>query len=254
MNITHGMDADEVEDLGVFLQQRADRLRQIAHEINTRVYSSVWDGEEARMFNQQRWPRHRAQLLAAADHLHALGQSARNNAAEQRDASQPGAAAPAGAYIGAAGAAGLAGSIGTALSEVSDRTSMAGPFFSILGDVKHVPGARAAGGTFSAFGYFTEGYSIGEELAVGRYGDAAFDSAFVAGDLGADALKTKGHVGYAAGVAVQTWVEVGREARNVDWSPEGMRQLREASLQEWGSAFGEALTKMPTRLVKIFSF
>ena len=80
MNLTHGMDTLEVEALGAFFQQRADWLRQITNEINSRVYSSAWDGEDARAFNQQLWPAHRARLLDAAEQLHGLGQSARNNA------------------------------------------------------------------------------------------------------------------------------------------------------------------------------
>lgn len=254
MVITHGMDAAEVEELALFLQQRAGRLRQIAQEINSRVYSSIWNGDEAQLFSQQLWPRHRARLLAAADRLEGLAQSARNNASEQHQTSsvRNDVGVPS-ALVVAAGGAG-ASALGSSLRAVSDGTSLGGPFFSVLGDVKSSGGMKAAGGAFSGFGYFVEGYSIGEDLGTGQYADAGIGTVLVAGDVTADALKTKGHVGYAAGAALQTWVEVGREARNVDWSADGMQAIGDASLADWGSAFGEAVTKMPTKLVKIFGF
>ena len=128
MAITHGMDAGAVEELAVFLQQRASRLRSIAREINARVYSSIWDGEEARMFNQQLWPRHRARLLAAADRLDGLAQSARNNAHEQLDAS--GASGP-----------------GSAGQPVGGGRSTGGAWarLGVLGDPESVVGLAAVG-------------------------------------------------------------------------------------------------------------
>lgn len=86
-NVTHGMNVDEVQDLGRFLQDRANRLNRIVQEINRSVYSVHWQGGVAVQFGQQHWPGHRARLQAAANHLHGLGQSALNNASEQRSVS-----------------------------------------------------------------------------------------------------------------------------------------------------------------------
>lgn len=90
MNVTHGMDVAEVEDLGRFLQQRADRLNRIVQEINRAVYAAHWNGGVAVQFGQQYWPGHRARLQAAANGLHGLGQATLHNAAEQRQASGAG--------------------------------------------------------------------------------------------------------------------------------------------------------------------
>lgn len=85
--ITHGMSAAEVRDLGRYLQQRADRLRQTVREIDARIHRIPWSGNYALDFVHHQWPRHRADLLAAADRIGGLGQSALNNASEQLEAS-----------------------------------------------------------------------------------------------------------------------------------------------------------------------
>ena len=254
MTLSHGMDVAEVEELALFLQQRAIGLRQIAQEINASVYSSIWNGDEARVFSQELWPRHRARLLAAADRLEGLAQSARNNASEQLETSSVRNDAGVPSALGAAAGGPGASSLGSSLRAVADGTSLGGPLLSALGEVRSSGGLTAAGHAVDGFGYFVEGYTIGEDLGTGNYAEAGIGTALVAGDVTADTLKTKGHVGYAAGAALQTWVEVGREARNVDWSAEGMQAIGDASLGDWGSAFGEAVTKMPTKLVTIFGF
>lgn len=90
MPITHGMDAGAVEALGTFLQQRADRLRHLSAEVDTAVRACGWSGSDAEAFVQQWWPQHRARIGSVADDIHGFGQSALNNAAEQRLASGEG--------------------------------------------------------------------------------------------------------------------------------------------------------------------
>lgn len=87
MSLTHGMDVGGVEALGALLQQKAEQLRHLATEVGGAVVASGWAGPDADAFVQQWWPQHRAQLAAVAEGIHGFGQSALNNAVEQRGAS-----------------------------------------------------------------------------------------------------------------------------------------------------------------------
>ena len=79
---------------------------------------------------------------------------------------------------------------------------------------------------------------------------AALEAALDAGDGTAAALKlTK--VGYPYGVVVQTWTEVAREAQKVDWSPQGIQQLRDASFSDWVDAGNEAVFKVALTIPKL---
>lgn len=89
-NVSHGMNVEEVEALGRLLQAKGDQLRHIAAEISSGVYSLQWDGSDAVAFIEHRWPSHRVQLMTTAEAIHGFGQSALNNANEQRGASTAG--------------------------------------------------------------------------------------------------------------------------------------------------------------------
>lgn len=84
MAVTHGMNPDEVERLGRLLQQKADALRQLTAALERSVARTTWTGPVARQFLQGAWPRHRAKLHESARAIHGFGQSALNNAVEQR--------------------------------------------------------------------------------------------------------------------------------------------------------------------------
>ncbi|MGN6696370.1 MAG: hypothetical protein ACTHN0_19485 [Aquihabitans sp.] len=84
------MDPDQVEELGRFLQQRAQRIERIVSDVDARVRSSSWIGTDANRFRHDWWPSHRRQLLSSADHIRGLGQSALNNASDQKRASAAG--------------------------------------------------------------------------------------------------------------------------------------------------------------------
>jgi uncharacterized protein YukE len=81
------MNPDEVEGLGRRLRQAADQLNSIINELNSRVTSTTWEGPDARQFKGQWWPEHRQHLSATATALGGFGQSALNNATEQRNVS-----------------------------------------------------------------------------------------------------------------------------------------------------------------------
>jgi WXG100 family type VII secretion target len=67
----------------------------------------------------------------------------------------------------------------------------------------------------------------------------------------ADVLKAT-KVGYLGGVAIQSWVQAGQAAQDVDWSRQGLSDVIHASPKDWASAFGESVMQMPGQLVKIF--
>lgn len=86
-DLTHGMDIAGVEALGQLLQQRSEQVEAIQKELDLRLSASSWIGSDADAFRQQAWPAARARLAQVAADLRGFGQSALNNAAEQRQAS-----------------------------------------------------------------------------------------------------------------------------------------------------------------------
>jgi uncharacterized protein YukE len=85
-----GMDVEAVESIGRQLKQSATSVEGLVGSIDRTVGSllPIWDGPDAQRFVQQAWPQHRKYLLAAQSSVAGLGQSALNNASEQREASQ----------------------------------------------------------------------------------------------------------------------------------------------------------------------
>ncbi len=84
-----GMDVDQVEAAGRALKTQASALEGTLKSLDTlvRTLPGVWEGQDAQMFVHQWWPEHRAKLVAAISSVDGLGQSALNNASEQRQAS-----------------------------------------------------------------------------------------------------------------------------------------------------------------------
>lgn len=84
-----GMDVDAVESIARSIQGDADRLGQLTANVEAlvRKLPGLWDGADASRFVQQWWPQHRKTLTAVQESVRGLGQSALNNAAEQRQAS-----------------------------------------------------------------------------------------------------------------------------------------------------------------------
>ena len=82
--LTHGMNPDEVEGLGHRLKQAGDQITALINELNGRVSSTTWEGPDAQKFKQSWWPEHRTRLQQIATAVNGFGQSALNNATEQR--------------------------------------------------------------------------------------------------------------------------------------------------------------------------
>jgi len=84
-----GMDVEAVESVGRQLKQSAASVESLVGGIDKTVsgLTGLWDGPDAQRFVQQSWPTLRKALVAAQSSVEGLGQSALNNASEQRGAS-----------------------------------------------------------------------------------------------------------------------------------------------------------------------
>ncbi len=84
-----GMDVDSVERIGHGLQTDADALTALTSRIDATVRRlvGVWDGRDSTEFVGTWWPQHRSSLQQVQEQIRGLGQSALDNASDQRRAS-----------------------------------------------------------------------------------------------------------------------------------------------------------------------
>lgn len=108
---------------------------------------------------------------------------------------------------------------------------------------------KGAGAAFGGLGLAAGALGTVSDLSQGHYVDGALQ----AGSTAADVIKGTGGHGYLVGVAVQTWVEVGKAAQEADWSAQGFQAVQNASLGDWAYGFDYAMKKMPAKLFRIFT-
>lgn len=84
-----GMDVDAVEGLAGQLEHQAAAIDGVINQINNLIsqLQGVWKGHDAVEFEGWWNQQHRPALASAREAISGLGQSARNNASAQRDAS-----------------------------------------------------------------------------------------------------------------------------------------------------------------------
>ena len=84
-----GMDVDQVESAGRSLKAAAGEIDGAIGRIDGIVKKllGTWDGQDAQQFVNEWWPEHKGTLVAVKSSVEGLGQSALNNASEQRDVS-----------------------------------------------------------------------------------------------------------------------------------------------------------------------
>lgn len=84
-----GMDDVQVDKAGRDLKARATDITNLMNQINGIVthLPSIWEGPDARKFVNDWWPQHKHNLIALSTAIDGLGQSALNNAQDQRDVS-----------------------------------------------------------------------------------------------------------------------------------------------------------------------
>ncbi|MDX6245911.1 MAG: hypothetical protein QOE76_3634 [Frankiales bacterium] len=85
-----GMDVDQVSNAGQQLKHQAEQINTVINTINGLVshLGQVWHGKDATDFEGWWNSQHRPALVAAAQAIEGLGQSALNNAEAQRTTSQ----------------------------------------------------------------------------------------------------------------------------------------------------------------------
>ncbi|WP_208029069.1 WXG100 family type VII secretion target [Rhabdothermincola sediminis] len=255
-----GMNPDEVEELGRLLQSHAERLRSLVSQITGNVMSTGWVGPDATRFTHEWWPATRAQIIACAEDLHGFGQSALNNAAEQRRASgvlgeQVPISTPNGTAMQRSDSGDPLTQLSTRIAQIDTVSSWASLLTSVYGESRNLPGLRRLGDALAVPGYMVDVYDVVNTFVSGDRTGAAVGAALLGGDIAADSFKRTGTpLGYGLGVATQSWVEVGRAAREVDWSSDGLQHITSASLGDWADAFGEASMQLPTKLWKIFGW
>ena len=86
-NISHGMNVDEVRNLGARLKATSNEINQMINMLNGGVSNTSWVGPDASKFKNEWWPQHRQHLQAMVRDLDGFGQSALNNASAQEQAS-----------------------------------------------------------------------------------------------------------------------------------------------------------------------
>lgn len=89
---SHGMNVEEVEQLGTYLSIRASRQVETAsQEIDRRISAVQWAGPEADRFRREVWPVRRDQLRSISEELREFGDKVLDDARQQREASSAGA-------------------------------------------------------------------------------------------------------------------------------------------------------------------
>ena len=85
--ISHGMNVEQVKQLGNTLKQKKQEIDSIINTINSVLNSTAWEGPDAVAFKTQQWPEHRTHLTQIGQAIEGFGQSALNNASEQESTS-----------------------------------------------------------------------------------------------------------------------------------------------------------------------
>jgi len=92
--ITHGMNIEEVEELGRYLSTRASReVESARQQVDRRISSVQWAGPESDRFRREVWPVRRDQLRSISEELRQFGDKVLEDARQQREASSAGAGA-----------------------------------------------------------------------------------------------------------------------------------------------------------------
>ncbi|MCP4380551.1 MAG: hypothetical protein GY798_03875 [Hyphomicrobiales bacterium] len=81
------MNPDEVAGTGRYLQSVGKMLDGFLRTINSQINATTWVGPDAHSFKEVWWPDHLVKLKTVANEIDGFGQSALNNASEQRQAS-----------------------------------------------------------------------------------------------------------------------------------------------------------------------
>lgn len=87
MSYTHGMNVEQVRQLGQTLQAKADEIISMLGQIDGQLNGTTWAGPDAEQFKGQWWPEHKTHLQQVSEQIRGFGQAALNNASDQEGAS-----------------------------------------------------------------------------------------------------------------------------------------------------------------------
>ena len=82
-----GMNIEEVRALSSQLNQAAEQVRQIAQQLNGKLGSTTWVGQDQARFRGEWDSSHQPNLMRVADALVQAGKNAEQNAAQQESTS-----------------------------------------------------------------------------------------------------------------------------------------------------------------------
>jgi hypothetical protein len=238
MNATWGADPDALERLAAQIDTWANLLSQHRVTLNAHIHSAPWHGQEADRFRQTWNTRLSPSVAAAVSALGAAEVVLRQNADQQRQASQAGADS--------------ASSGGSGVGVAANAPAWAVPTFGFTaGSVLSTLGLLSGKTIFGQVGEALDAYSVGESAARGDVGGTVEGSL----RLGADGLKSGGPedaLPYLVGVNIDLWTDVADEARQVDWSPLALTQTFDyvvANPAAAASAVGESMESLPGKLM-----
>jgi WXG100 family type VII secretion target len=88
-NLTHGMNVDQVENMGRQLQSKGNEIDVLTNAINGLIdqLQTEWKGQDATEFKGWWDSQHRPALQKLREAINGLGQAALNNATAQRQVS-----------------------------------------------------------------------------------------------------------------------------------------------------------------------
>lgn len=251
MSSNSGMNIEDVQALGRLMQQIAQDLNNRARELDRRILSVDWVGEDAGVFKSQWWPGHHKALKTALAAIDGLGQSALNNAAEQADISgrtqsAPGVWGQLGAGISAQ-ASGLTWSTGGVpgwgdaakwvdgawddwVSPALDTAN----FFRDVGKLEMF--GVGIGGPLSLFGLAND---LGEIYEDAQSGDRLGVYTGIT-DIGYSAVKNTSWLGYLIGGNLMQMNAIAEASQGFDWNLETLDTVVSASPEEWGKAIWDS--------------
>jgi uncharacterized protein YukE len=252
------MDADAVETSARQLKSQAASIGSLVAQIDRLVSSlpSVWDGQDAQQFVHDWWPQHKKAFVAAQQQVDGLGQSALNNASEQRQVSLDNGTGSAGSSSGGGTDPASAGSgfsslpnLGNIYRDFMDQT----PIWPI------------SVGTGLGMTPFSSPYADGAALVLDdrlslqdKVGEGAHSLMDVAGsEIRQAGFEQRNLPLYLWGVAVSQWGDVGSEFSKADFSAGGLKTNGDfiaANPGEAVSAAAEAVVGYLPKLVSNWTF
>ncbi|WP_210419626.1 WXG100 family type VII secretion target [Mycolicibacterium sp. ELW1] len=250
-----GMDTDAVESAGRQLKGQAAEIGALIAQLDKAVNTlpSVWDGRDASVFVREWWPQHKKALAEAQQHVDGLGQSALNNASEQRQTSST-------AGSGGGGLAGFStpaplfpnvlpgggfdlGDLGHRYAEAMD-TKLLGPI-----SVENVVSKTPLGDYLPYTD--TAAMVLNDHITTGDKAHGVAD--FVGGQLRGAGFEKGNLPLYLSGVAVSQWGDVVNESSKADFSSSGIKTVTDYIASDPGGAAKGAMDGVVEYLPKLIS-